>query len=182
MGDDGFENEVGLSFPAYRILNIACLAFMPVPTVPSKARARNGMPYRVLSGKGPFDVYGYTCHDARFVGAEIKMSRKRRTSLPIIGPHQHGSGLQYHQLDALANLAENNGVARIVWSNCGEVGILHSRHINNALKTYEHAMKSLASHKTPPSGSRSILWDLFEPVDMTIQDGQAYLDWLKLDL
>lgn len=175
----GFEHEIGVSFEAYKDGGVALLAFMPVPTV--VIRRERGVPLRVSKGKAPFDVYGYMVGTGRFVGAELKHS-ERSTSLAIIGPGRKGSGLQFHQLDALALLAQNGGVARIVWDNDGEIGILTEDEIIVAWRVFVETMKSEASGKQAIHNSKSIKWGLFTVVDYTNLHGVVAIDWLRQDL
>jgi len=139
----------------------------------------NNRPNIVLAGKPPFDVYGYLYRDAITVGAELKAS-KRKTSLPIVAPDKSGDGIQYHQLDALAGLAQCGGIARIIWNNGGEIGVIRNDDIITAWTTYNHAFKSERSGKNVPFGSKSITWDVFKPVDYTAMWGTVGIDWLML--
>ncbi len=179
--DDGFELEIVKSLPAYRAMDVACLEKMPVPTVATQNRDRNGAPLHRISGQAPFDIYGYTCTGATFIGAEVKNTRQRETSIPIVGPDKKGSGLKFHQLDALAQIALCRGVARIIWCNCGEIGVLKNDDIVLAHDVFTHALKSVKSSKSPPKGSKSIRWELFKTCEICVQAGFVYADWLLLD-
>jgi hypothetical protein len=58
---------------------------------------------------------------AQMVGAELKSTSKHEASLSIVKPKCDGSGLEFHQLDALALLARMGGIARVVWRQCRRV-------------------------------------------------------------
>jgi hypothetical protein len=47
-----------------------------------------------------------------------------RVLVPIVKPDKHASGIAYHQLAALALVARMGGMARIVWDNGGQIGVL----------------------------------------------------------
>lgn len=176
-----FEREIESGFKAYAAANIAMLEMMPVPTAPAHINhPRYNYPLYMLSGKAPFDVYGLLMQRGTFVGAELK-STKEKASLPIVAPAKNGDGIQYHQLDALAAVARNGGVARLVWHKEGMVGVLKETQIINVLKNYDEAMKVERTGKSKaPVGSKSIKWEKFEPVEYRqIADGypRCY-DWL----
>ncbi len=172
-----FENLIEATFQAYYDAGIARLMMMPVPS--KQVGLKNGMPMFVRTGKAPFDVIGYLMRDASMVGAELKSS-VRKNSLPIVAPTKKGDGVQFHQLDALAGLAQCGGVARLVWSNGGEFGVLKDEGILVAWRTYLHAMKSEESGKNVPLGSKSISWDSFVRTDYTNLYGVVGIDWLML--
>lgn len=203
VGQD-FEERIEPTFDAYSKANRAYLAFMPVPT---KAVMVNGRMYRVGNGSAPFDVYGFVPRSfggepeyrpnneyeadpprrpvmnlAVMVGAELKATSKHETSLSIVKPKCDGSGLEFHQLDALALLARMGGLARIVWSNAGEVGVLTNEPILAAHAIY---MASLASEGRGMGrgklGTRSIRWESFIKVDFANVGGSIVLDWLLDD-
>lgn len=175
-----FEAEIGRSFEFYAKKKIAYCEFMPIPTVPIHLKWDN-RPVRILSGKAPFDVYGLVANDGRFIGAELKDSQ-RKNSLAIIAPDKTGSGVQFHQLDALVNVARNGGIARIVWSNAGEVGILTGPKIIQAWQIYTQALTSERSGKDVARGTKSISWEQFITIDYTTELGGICLDWLRTDL
>ena len=168
-----FEKRIEATFPFYAKAHIARLAAMPLPTRP--VGLRDGRPAFTITGKPPFDVYGYLVAGGRMVGAELKSSQ-RATRLPIVPPGSKGNGLQFHQLDALAGLAQAGGLARVVWDNGGELGVLLGSEIINVWRVYEHVLKSQASGKDVAPGARSIEWDKF------VQPGSTEIavpvDWL----
>lgn len=171
-----FEKDVEDTFVAYSKANIARLAIMPVPTKPS-GTSRSGAPLYVRSGKAPFDVYGYLVRNGIMVGAELKAS-VRKPSLRVIMPDSRGSGLQYHQLDALSGLAGCGGKSRIVWNNGGEIGVLTSESIMVAWRVVTKALQSEQSGRQVKIGAKSIDWALFTTVDYTNLHGTVGFDWL----
>lgn len=174
-----FENDIAATFQGYADKHVARLAIMPVPT--KQVGVRNGMPTLIRNGKAPFDVYGFLSHDATMIGAELKAS-KRKARLPIVAPQKKGDGVQFHQLDALATLALAGGIARIVWSNGGEIGVLHNSEIIQAWRTYEHALTSELSNRTVPKGAKSIQWEMFKPVQFNLLTSTKTVgpDWLQM--
>ena len=168
-----FEKEIESTFGIYAERNVAYLDMMPVPTVIIKTKA--GV-ISVPTTKAPFDVYGYW-NDGVFIGAELKSS-KRKNSLPIVGPKKKGDGVQYHQLDALYNLAKHRGKSRIVWDNGGEIGVISSNKIVTCYIVYLESLKSELSGKSPKMGARSIPWKEFKKVITEQWEGVSYYDWL----
>jgi len=139
----------------YETKRVAHLARMPVPTAPAPRRGQRARGLRVLSGQAPFDLYGWTCKCAQAVGVELKSTAKKERRLPIVGEGKKGSGIQKHQLDALASLAGCGGVARIVWSNGGEIGVLSNDDILQAQALYAEGGR----------GTRSIPWGWFRAAE-----------------
>jgi hypothetical protein len=120
---------------------------------------------------------------AIMVGAELKASGEPETSIPLVKPKQDGHGIEAHQLDALALLARMGGIARIVWDNGGEIGVLRNEGI---LAAHAIFMASLASEDRGKGkglvGSRSIKWERFEKVDHAANiGGTVTVDWLLAD-
>ena len=179
-----FERDIAATFKGYADGNIARLAMMPVPMAPTGFKCGSSGKYRPTyspKGKAPFDVYGYLLHDGRFIGAELKSS-KREASLPIVKPGRSDPGIQFHQLDALAAVALAHGIARIVWHNGGDVGILTEDDIVTAWQVYEQALTSERADRDAPQGSKSIKWERFTPVEWTNLHGTPGIDWLRADL
>ena len=160
-----FEKELEFTFESLcKKENVAFLAGMPVPTAP---RMMNGRSIRVLSGKAPFDYYGMT-RDGIFIGMEAKHNDKVKQSLPIIAPLKRGTGLQFHQLEALAAVAKNGGIARIVWNNGGLVLNMDNRGILLVHESYNGG------------GRKSIPRDLFSICEQCIYNNIPYLDWMNV--
>ncbi|MFP3422049.1 hypothetical protein R0K19_22020, partial [Bacillus sp. SIMBA_161] len=90
-----------------------------------------------------------------------------------------GTGLKYHQLESLAQVAENGGIARVVWNNGGEVLALTEKPIINAFDDVATAWKIMQGGGEPRKGALSIRYEEFEAVregsygDVTLQH-----DWL----
>jgi hypothetical protein len=160
---NGFEKLIGNTFQAYRDSRVASLIFLhPAMRV---AGMMGRVPCFVQTGKAPFDLAGmYYDAGGTVIAAELKETATHDHSLPIIGPGKKGSGLQYHQLEALVDVHLGGGVALLVYSNAGEIGILRGDALHLALVQYQTSMKTEAAGRTPAKGSRSILWGLFEPV------------------
>ena len=159
-----FEKEVEFTFaPMCRACGVNFLAFMPVPTAPTMV---NGRFYRVLSGKAPFDVYGMM-NTGAFIGAEVKHTVKEEKSLAIVAPGKKGSGLQHHQLEALATVAQGGGVARIVWCCGGQLLYLANKEIVSAFDTYG-----------TNGGRKSIPAAMFSECEQKEFGGVPYFDWL----
>lgn len=178
------EKIIAATFEYYSAQKIARLGFMPVPMV-CVGVTKNHRPIFTPKGKAPFDVFGYLMAPAHklgiFIGAEIKSS-VRKTSLPIVAPEKQGDGIQFHQLDSLAELAAAGGEARIIWDNAGEVGILKQDKINIVFSNYMEAMASEASNKDIKKGVKSISWEEFQiigPVNMT--GNASFIDWLDMN-
>lgn len=164
----GFEKLIDRTLEVYALREAAWIARMPVPTAPA-GRDRRGVPLRRLCGPAPYDLYGFA-NDGVAIGCELKESNQR-PSLPIVAPGHKGDGLQYHQLDALANLALHHGIARIVWSNGGQVGVLGGAELVLAWRTYNTAMTGKARR-----GDKSIQWEQFREAKSSLPGGLP--DWL----
>jgi hypothetical protein len=163
-----FEKLISETFATYARNSVANLMAMPVPT--RVIGFEGNRPKLVTCGKGPFDVIGYLIADARMVGAELKSS-VRKASLPIVGPGKEGDGLQYHQLEALSFLAAAGGVARLVWDNGGEIGVLSGGLIQTAKSVYDQSLASEQSGRESKRGTRSLAWEMFRKIEG--------LDWLS---
>ncbi len=191
-GND-FEKIIEQTFEPYSEGNIAHLDFYPVPMRPTGQRDKFGLPLYAQKGKAPFDVWGFCLYDGRFIGAELKSS-KRKTSLPIILPTKKGDGVQWHQLCALRNVAVSGGIARLVWSNEGEVGVIREKKIVNAWAGAWTAMRvedgndyrRRNGRKTVKAvaGFKSIKWEEFEIIGHQQIDGGGLpvLSWLRHEL
>lgn len=174
-----FESTIGKDFPEYEGLGLAVLGFMPTPMAPCGVHpVRKHIIYRPKS-KPPFDVYGYHLTTGIFIGAELKES-KRAASIPIVGEKKKGNGVQFHQLDALTKLALNSGIAKLVWNNGGEVGVLHESEIINAWNGFIHAARSEESGKQPERGAKSIQWSMFRVAKIVEGKTRNFVDWLDL--
>jgi hypothetical protein len=155
-----FEKTIYKTFPGYESAGVATLRFLypSMRCVGVKGR----MPVFVPAEKAPYDIGGYRHGDARFIGVELKETRDREHSLPLVGPEQKGNGLQYHQLAALVQLHTEGGEAYVLYDNGGEVGRLDGHNLYLAKLQLDAALKS----KNPARGSKSIPWGRFEPVKL----------------
>lgn len=158
-----FESLIGKTFQQYRDAKVAGLVFLHPPMRIAGMMGR--VPCFVQSGKAPFDVGGMFYDKAgTVIGAELKETREHENSLPIVGPEKKGNGLQYHQLESLVTVYEQGGVALVVWSNGGEVGVIGGAEIALAKLQYDTSMKVEKAGKSFAKGSRSILWGRFVAV------------------
>ena len=184
---NAFERLIQDTFQSYREAGIAIMATLPVPMRPSGARNPQGAPYWLPAGNSPFDVYGWVMHSGVFIGAELK-STHRRTSLAIRPPGKKGSGVYWHQLDALKNLASCGGWARLLWCNDGEIRVMTNEGIVNAWMSASTAIVHIKNDRKPEKGLLSIRWQDFEPgnrAELRDQGGgtvHVLQNWLDPDL
>jgi penicillin-binding protein-related factor A (putative recombinase) len=161
-----FEKELDHTFDSLmRSEGVAFLARMSEPTAPSPRLGKFG---RVLSGTAPYDFYGMM-KGGKHIAMEAKHNDNRKASLPIIGEKRKGSGLQWHQLQALAHVSEHGGIARIVWDNGGVVMAIGNDKIMAVQRSYQEG------------GRKSIPADLFEVVEQRISQGCPYWSWLNTE-
>lgn len=171
-----FEDECGRAFDAYFKADIASIDFMPVPT---KVIGFGPMgPKLVFDGKAPYDAYGFFHRGARMIGAEFKLNSKPETSLAIVKKGGDGAGLEHHQLDALAKLAARGGIARVVWNNGGEIGVLREEGIIRAYTSFTAGVKAQERGNDAPMGCKSIKWGEFQVVSYAVLAGIICFDWL----
>lgn len=184
---DLFEHQIEAGFDAYWRAGLALLAKMPVPTRVVGGGSRSGPPKLVQCGTAPFDYYGMSLLDARFIAMEAKAS-VASTSLHIVLPRLEGMkitegkgrGVKFHQLEALAQIAENGGIARLVWNNGGEVMALTEHGIINAYDGAVAAWKIRQGGGEPERGTCSIRFEHFRPADAgTYGDVEIDCDWLS---
>jgi penicillin-binding protein-related factor A (putative recombinase) len=171
----GFEQMIEAGFEGYAKAWIARLAMMPVP---SRVVYVKGRAVVVHTHPAPFDIYGFLIQDGRFVGAELKSTTERAASLPIVGPGKEGSGLQFHQLNALLQVASSGGIARLVWENGGEVGVIGNDKLTVAHSVFSHALACERNNNESPPGSKSIRWELFEHLEPAVIGGVPTYPWL----
>jgi hypothetical protein len=161
-----WEDELGHSFDALiRSEGVAKIAKMPEPTAPM---VMHGKFVRVLCGKAPYDFYG-NMRGGQHIAMEAKHNDKRKTSMPIVAKKKKSSGLQEHQLDALAAAAESGCIARIVWNNGGVVMVLGNEQIIIMQRVFADG------------GRKSIPADLFEVCEQRLSQGVPYHSWLNAD-
>ena len=161
-----WENELEHSFDALiRSEGLSSLVKMPEPTAP---KVMYGKFVRVLCGKAPYDFTGMM-KGGKHIAMEAKHNDKRKASLPIIAEKKKGSGLQWHQLGALANVAEHGGIARIVWCNGGVVMAIGNEAIMAVQRSYQEG------------GRKSIPTDLFVVCEQRISQGCPYYSWLNAE-
>lgn len=140
------------------------------------AGMHGNIPCYVQVGKAPFDVGGFFYDsNATAIGFELKETAKRETSIAIVGPEKKGSGLQYHQLDALVDLHKGGGIVGMLWSNAGEIGFLSGEQLVAVKIAYDASLKAEAMNKTIAKGVRSIRWEMFKLVKYGVDDLPLWL-------
>lgn len=167
-----FEKTVGKTFEGYEASGVATLRYL-YPSMRCVG-VQGKRPVFVPALKAPYDLGGYYHGSGLFIGAELKETRDRHYSLPLIGPGKEGTGLQYHQLEALVNLHQEGGVALLIYDNGGEVGRVGGQVLTQAKIAFDAALKS----RNPAKGSKSIPWGRFDPVKFGLN---AVPLWLPLD-
>lgn len=139
MAND-FEREIGSTLPLLALIGVAHLDFMPIPMRPLGPFGPGKSMVFVPRSRPPYDIWGYMKGTARAVGVELKSTKNREDRLAIVGPTSDSSGLDYQQLEALATLAKNGGVARLVWNNGGDIGVLCNEQIVTTFEQYQAAL------------------------------------------
>lgn len=160
-----FEKTVEKSFAEYLTTGTAYLQFL-------HPRMRVGgflgkVPAWIQVAKAPYDVDGYYLSGARYIACEIKENGEHHNSLKIIPPEKKGTGLQYHQLEALVNAHKAGAVACVLWNNGGEVGYLDGSRLAAAKSAMDTSLKAeKEGYPNTAKGSRSIPWGNFKPVKL----------------
>lgn len=170
-----FEKAMEKSFGEYYTVGLARLQFVhPRMKV---GGMRGNTPMFVQVAKAPYDLDGYFLKGARYIACEVKENGKHKTSLPIIAPLKKGTGLHYHQLEALVQVHESGGLACVVWDNAGEVGFLDGSRLKAAKAAMDTALKAKAEgYPETARGSRSILWGNFQSVGINGMGAPLWLD------
>ena len=160
-----FEDYIQEGFAAIREQTGAWLLWVNPPVVCCGMRGK--MPIFAMVGTAPYDVGGWAHGDymePRAIGVELKESRKYKSSLPIIGLEKKGSGLQYHQIEALAALHREGHYAGVLWNNGGAIGFASGDVVASAFYDYEVSRIAEENGQRPVKGSRSISWSQFSVV------------------
>ena len=160
-----FENYIQTGFAAIRQTTGAWLHWVNPPVCPIGMRGK--MPIFAMVGSALYDIGGWTDNTkARHaaIGIELKESGKYKNSIPIIKPEGKGSGVQYHQLEALAALHRDGGLAGLVWSNGGIIGYANGEVLASAFYDYEVSRVCEERGKPVTLGVRSISWKKFATV------------------
>lgn len=175
---DPFEKEFEALFPMILKRTGAFLNRLYPPM--RMAGLRGTMPCFVQTGRALFDVVGWMPIPAEFlgdnglvgehklarvIGIEQKANRDAKSSMRIVGEDGSGSGLQAHQLEALAAVHRSGGIARVLWNNGGIVGVLDGDAIAASFYAYGVSVQAEKMRKKPAAGSRSISWKLFRQID-----------------
>lgn len=162
---NAFEKLIGETFQTYRQAKIANLMFLHPPM--RIAGMHGNVPCYVQAGKAPYDIGGFFYDsNATHIGVELKESKDPEQSLAIVGPEKRGSGIQYHQLTALVDLHLSGGIALLVWSNAGQVGVLGGDALQAVKIAYDASLKAEKMNKTVQKGTRSIRRELFKPMKL----------------
>lgn len=177
-----FEKRVESKFSLIRQRSKAFLFWLFPPT--RCVGMRGTCPVHVIVGRALFDIAGWIPTSGDFfgeaeavpplpsdqraaitVGIEVKENGDWHTSMRIIAEDGSGSGLQAHQLEALAAVHRDGGIARVLWSNGGQIGVLGGEEIAAAWFNYGVSVQAEKMRKEPAKGSRSIPWSLFTVID-----------------
>lgn len=167
-----FEEDIFETFKTIRQRDGHYLLVLYPPTRMSGVRGK--CPMYVRTDTSLFDVAGWTSDSCTFIGVELKETNRYSPSLPIIKSTSHGSGLQQHQLEALASVQRDGGHAGVVWRNGGMVGICSGPKIQERFLTYMESRLVEENGQTPKKGARSIPWSMFTTLKGDL-DG-----WIKL--
>lgn len=179
LGND-FESALQDTFSDIRKTRGALLFWLYPPVRPTGLRGK--CPVFVMTGQSMFDIGGWRtvktdCGDvAQAVGVEVKATGEPKPSLPIVGPEQQASGLQFHQLEALASLHRDGGLTGVVWNNGGSVGVLRGDAVEERFLTYLASMENEKRGGSIPRGSRSISWNHFN----VVPDSGKLRDWFDI--
>jgi hypothetical protein len=155
-----FEKTIGKTFEGYEAAGVATLRFL-YPSMRCVG-TKGPMPVFVPAEKAPYDLGGYYHGSGLCIGCELKETRDREHSLPLVSPGKEGNGLQYHQLEELVQLHQEGGVAILVYNNGGEIGRLGGQALTQAKIGLDAANKS----RNPAKGAKSIPWGRFQPVKL----------------
>lgn len=157
-----FEKVMETSFAEYHTSKTAFLQFLS-PRMRMAGYIGN-QPGFVQVGKAPYDLDGFYLNGGLYIACEIKENGDRHESMKIIPPKKKGSGLQYHQLEALVYAYEAGAIACVVWNNAGEIGIIDGSRLKAAKSSIDTSLKAEKMGLPNQKGLRSILWGNFTPV------------------
>jgi hypothetical protein len=160
-----FEDWIQNGFAEVRKTTGAWLVWINPPVTPIGLKGK--MPIFAMTGSALFDLGGWTNGNRAakaFIGVELKETRQHHPSLPIIRRDRKGSGLQHHQIEALAGLHRDGHIAGLLWSNGGIVGWCDGEVLAAAYYEFEVSLAAEDMGKAPKKGARSISWQKFSPV------------------
>lgn len=158
-----FEKVMEKSFDEYLSSNTAFLQFL-FPKM-RMAGFLGKSPAFVQTEKAPYDVDGYYLDGGLHIACEIKETAEHHHALSIIAPQKRGSGLQYHQLEALVRAHKAKAVAVVIWNNGGDIGLLDGSRLASAKRAFDESLKAeKQGYPNALKGSRSILWGNFKPL------------------
>jgi len=170
-----FEASIYRDMPAYATGKFAVLHVLDIPTRATRYKDPvTGQPLRRAVAKGPGDIWGWLVVGGRTIIAELKSTESAKLRLPIIKPKSKASGLQFHQLRAMAACATCGGIARLVWRNGNEIGVVGG---DVLIPVYNKYRASMGGGRMP-QGVASILWGAFEKVEEKLVGGKMIWDWL----
>ena len=160
-----FENWIQGGFAEVRRSTGAWLVWINPPVTPIGLKGK--MPIFAMTGSALFDLGGWTNAERAepaFIGVELKETRQYHSSLPIIRRDRKGSGLQHHQIEALAGLHRDGHIAGLLYSNGGIIGWCGGEVLAAAYYEFEVSIAAEEMGKPPKKGARSIKWSQFSPV------------------
>jgi len=163
-----FEDYIQQGFAAIRAKTGAWLHWVNPAVRP--IGLRGNMPVFAMVGSALYDIGGWTNENNavhRAVGIELKASTKFKQNIPIIKPESKGSGVQYHQLEALAALHRDGGIAGLVWNNGGVIGYASGEVLAAAFYDYETSRVCEEMKRPITKGVRSLSWQKFATVEGT---------------
>lgn len=172
-----FEKVMEKSAIEYLSAGIADMQFL-WPKMQMTGQYIGKAPAFIQVGKAPYDMTGYFLDGARTIACEVKENGERKTSLAIQAPDKDGTGLKYHQLEALVRVHQAGGLASVVWNNGGEIGYLEGTRLVAAKAAMDTSLKAQKlGMPNAKEGRRSILWGNFVPVKV---NGQGVPLWLPV--
>ena len=157
-----FEREFHKTYPAVRKRTGAYMFTLYPPVRPVKAKGK--CPMFVMTGKSLFDECGWD-KEGRFIGVELKSNQEYKPSLPIVSPDNHASGIDFHQLEALAAVHRDGGHAYLVWKNGRKTGRMAGRELNEAFLAYLESLQEQESTGKIRRGTRSLQWGNFTEIE-----------------
>lgn len=160
-----FESFIQEGFAEIRKTSGAWLFWINPPVVNIGLKGK--MPIFCMTGSALFDLAGWTHADRaapRMIGVELKESGRFQTSLSIVKRGRQGSGLQHHQIEALAALHRDGHIAGLLWNNGGVIGFCDGETIASAYYNFEVGLRAEEMGKAPTKGAKSIRWEAFSPV------------------
>jgi len=184
-----YETRLSRAHEVYAKSGLASIRRLPVPTAPIPGKyihiidramgpgrahtlrslvSRQGYDYMGVFGPNAGPDFQLDRYHGRAIAMEAKRTSEKSTSLPIIADDKKGSGLQFHQLDALATDYRDFGVVSVLcWQN-GDQGMVLLP--DKILETHTRFMSG---------GRKSIPVAEFVPYDVVTYPSHGDIeDWL----